>query len=42
MKENFILDSKEHAVMVAKQIDAYKRFKRSLINEVVTGKRKVA
>lgn len=28
--------------IVEKQIDAYKRLKRSLINEVVTGKRKVA
>lgn len=30
------------AEIVTKQIDAYKRLKRSLINEVVTGKRKVA
>lgn len=30
------------AEIVEKQIDAYKRLKRSLINEVVTGKRKVA
>lgn len=29
------------ASIVEKQIDAYKRLKRSLINEVVTGKRKV-
>ncbi len=29
------------ASIVAKEIDAYKRLKRSLINEVVTGKRKV-
>jgi type I restriction enzyme S subunit len=28
--------------LVEKQIDAYKRLKRSLINEVVTGKRRVA
>ena len=30
------------ATIVEKEIDAYKRLKRSLINEVVTGKRKVA
>ena len=30
------------AEIVAKQIDAYKRLKRSLVNEVVTGRRKVA
>ena len=35
-----MLDSKKLAVMVAKQIDAYNRLKRSLINEEVTGKRK--
>lgn len=29
------------ASIVEKEIDAYKRLKRSLINEVVTGKRKV-
>lgn len=32
----------EASAIVEKQIDAYKRLKRSLINEVVTGKRKVA
>jgi restriction endonuclease S subunit len=32
----------DHAIsIVDKQIDAYKRLKKSLINEVVTGKRKV-
>lgn len=30
------------AAIVEKEIEAYKRLKRSLINEVVTGKRKVA
>ena len=30
------------AAIAEKQIDAYRRLKRSLINEVVTGKRKVA
>ena len=30
------------AAVAEKQIDAYRRLKRSLVNEVVTGKRKVA